>query len=126
MRENNRWRKVVGHRPCIYPCSGYPILKTIPDGPYVAAHKLPRFLQCSECGCAPLPKFQPELIERYLQYTETDCPEPDPKCAYCLEFKQAVWRRVSSFLPLPHLARGPLDALDIVLDELRQRRTKGT
>ena len=64
--ENNKWQEMVGHRGCIYPCSGEPVLKTKPDGVFVAAHRLPVYLQCSNCGYAPYEE-QPELIKRYLE-----------------------------------------------------------
>lgn len=63
----NKWNEVVGHRGCIHPCGGEPILKDKPDGVWVHAHSLPIYLQCSECGYAPY-KEQPELIQRYLDY----------------------------------------------------------
>jgi hypothetical protein len=64
--DGNRWRKMVGHRGCTYPCSGEPVLKTRPDGPFVGAHRYPVYLQCSNCGYAPF-REQPELVKRYLE-----------------------------------------------------------
>ena len=66
--DGNRWGKMVGHRGCIYPCSGKPVLKTKPGRVWVAAHELPEYLQCSQCGYAPLPEIQPELIARYKKF----------------------------------------------------------
>ena len=50
------------------------MLKTKPGRVPLAAHALPEFLQCSECGCAPLPKEQPELIELYKKYMKKHRP----------------------------------------------------
>ena len=32
---SNKWNEVVGHRGCIHPCGGEPILKDKPDGAWV-------------------------------------------------------------------------------------------
>lgn len=45
--DGNQWSATVGYRGCIYPCSGRPLLRTRPEGPWVAAHALPEFLQTS-------------------------------------------------------------------------------
>ena len=68
MAEKNRWIETVGHCGCIYPCHGKPLLRTEAGEVPLAAHDLPVFLQCSECGYTPLPKFQPKLVKRYLEY----------------------------------------------------------
>lgn len=65
MSDGNRWMEMVGHRGCIYPCSGEPVLKTEPGEVWVAAHALPEYLQCSECGHAPLPEDQPALLAEF-------------------------------------------------------------
>ena len=61
--EANRWKLMTGYRGCIYPCNGRPVLKNKPGAVFVAAHKLPEYLQCSECGHAPGPEDQPDLIK---------------------------------------------------------------
>jgi len=68
MSEKNKWLVIVGHLECGSPCNGKPVLKTEPRGAYVAAQELSEFLQCSECGYAPLPELQPKLLERYVKF----------------------------------------------------------
>ena len=63
--EKNGWFKMVGYRGCIYPCSGKPVLRTKQRAVRLAADVLPEWLQCSECGHAPSPKDQPELLRRF-------------------------------------------------------------
>lgn len=70
MADKNRWLKMVRHRGCIYPCNGRPVLKTKPGAVWVAAHVLSEYLQCSECGYAPSPEVQPDLIRRYRKYAK--------------------------------------------------------
>lgn len=63
----NTWKELTGYYGCTHPCDGYPILKTEPGPVWLAAHELPVFLQCSECGHAPGPDVQPALIRRYVE-----------------------------------------------------------
>ena len=53
----------------IGPCSGemVHICEHTKKVTYVAAHKLPIFLQCNMCGFAFLPKDQPNEIKKYLE-----------------------------------------------------------
>ena len=67
--ERNQWMKMVGHRGCIYPCSGHPVMKHKPGQVRVGADDLPAFLQCSECGYTPDTKKQPGLVKRFLEFT---------------------------------------------------------
>lgn len=64
----NTWMKTVGHRGCLFPCHGHPVLKTRPGEVRLAADDMPAYLACSECGYTPLPELQPMLVERYLSH----------------------------------------------------------
>ena len=64
----NTWMKTVGHRGCIFPCHGHPVLKTRPGEVRLAADDMPAYLACSECGYTPLPELQPALVARYLRH----------------------------------------------------------
>jgi hypothetical protein len=68
MTEQNQWTKMVGHRGCIYPCSGHPVLKTSPGKVRVEADEMPAYLKCSECGYTPLSKIQPGLVAKFLEW----------------------------------------------------------
>lgn len=68
----NRWQEITGYRGCIHPCYGHPVLKSKPGSIWVQAHVLPRFLQCSECGHAPLAVDQPELIDAFAEFLQND------------------------------------------------------
>lgn len=50
-------------------CSGKMIIKSQhdKDDTWVAAHKLPVFAQCDECGHAPSPEDQPKIVSMLLQ-----------------------------------------------------------
>jgi hypothetical protein len=80
--KSNKWMEMVGHCDCIQPCSGYPVLKLKPGEVCVAADVLPEYLQCSECGCAPLPEIQPKLLRRYRKYMER-------KAGECMKSRRA-------------------------------------
>jgi len=68
MESCNLWNRMVGHRDCIFPCSGHPVLRTSPGKVAVGADHMPAYLSCSECGCTPLPGVQPTLVARYLRH----------------------------------------------------------
>ena len=45
-----------------------PLNRLYPKGDVgLTAHSLPVFVQCCECGVAPLPEDQPELVKRVLE-----------------------------------------------------------
>lgn len=48
-------------------CSGKMIVKHDKNAVWVAAHLLPAWAQCDECGFAPLPEDQPQVMALLLQ-----------------------------------------------------------
>ena len=66
--DGNQWLMMTGRRDCIAPCGGHPVVRTKPGKVRTGADDMPAYLKCSECGCTPLPKDQPDAMRRFLQY----------------------------------------------------------